>query len=171
MREDTQEELYDQHQQNSSISSFYPEPNQIQPNNTTEVVSTGVEPEENKPNFIEKLNYQDNHLEKFHTNGMTSKKRINALELSKYYNNYYLETNLYEFSNNKNKIFDLTKSRNYISKAEHFQGYLIKPYTMQPFLYYKIKIKDTAFCTYIDEHYSQHRVYYKLAQNPNNSTT
>jgi len=37
MREDTQEELYDQHQQNSSISSFYPEPNQIQPNNTIEV--------------------------------------------------------------------------------------------------------------------------------------
>ena len=102
---------------------------------------------------------------------MTSQKRINALELSKYYDNYYLETNLSEFSNNKNKIFDLTKSRNYISKAEHFQGYLIKPYTMQPFLYYKIKIKDTAFCTYIDEHYSQHRVHYKLAQNPNNSTT
>ncbi len=135
------------------------------------MVSTGVEPEGNKPNFIEKLNYQDNHLEKFHTNGMTSQKRINALELSKYYDNYYLETNISEFSNSKNKIFDLTKSRNYISKAEYFQGYLIKPYTMQPFFYYKIQIKDIIYCTYINEYYGPHRVCYKLDQTANNSNT
>ena len=96
---------------------------------------------------------------------------VSVFESMIYEKKIELETNISEFSNSKNRIFDLTKSRNYISKAEHFQGYLIKPYTMQPFLYYKIKIKDTAFCTYIDEHYSQHRVYYKLAQNSNNSTT
>ena len=68
-------------------------------------------------------------------------------------------------------IFAFTKSRNYVPKEVYLQDKVIKPYTMQPFFYYKIQIKDIIYCTYINEYYGPHRVCYKLDQTANNSNT
>ena len=171
--EDTSEALFGQNEVNPSLSSILQEEhNQNQPNDNSEIdVSTIAEREGNKPNYIAKGNIENNHLENFHTNGMTSKKHIDAVELCKYYDYYYLETLFNEFSSIKNKEFDFTKSRNYVAKEIYLQGKLIKPYIMQPFLHYKIQIKDKVYCTYINEYYGPHRVCYKLAQSTNNSNT
>ena len=181
-QEDTSEALFSQNDANPPLSSILQEEhNQNQPNDNSEINASTIaeiegnnNPEQNveeQTNFIVKGNIEDNHLENFHTNGMTSKKHIDAVELCKHYDYYYLETMLNEFSNIENKVFALTKSRNYVAKEIYLQGKLIKPYTMRPFLHYKIQIKDIMYCTYINEYYGPHRVCYNIAQSANNSTT
>ena len=181
-QEDTSEALFSQNVTSSSLSNILQEEhNQVEPNDVSEINTTGVDVEGNNnqvqnfvtpSNFIEKKNYEDNHLQNFQANGMKSQKHIDAVELCKYYDNYYLEALLNEFYNNENKVFALTKSRNYVPKEEvYFQGNLIEPYSMPSFLYYTIQIKDIIFCTYINKHYGLHRIYHKLAQNANNNTT
>ena len=170
--------LFIQNETNTShFSSFYPEINSQNPqNDTTEIGSTGINQntEQNNgklENFIEKKNFQNKSFEAFNIHGMYSSKHIDGVELAKNYDYYYLETKINESRKNENNIFSLTQSKNYVPKQVFTQGNLIGSYTMQPFLYYKIKLDDTLYCTYIDEYYGFHRVVHKISPEANNNTT
>ena len=179
--EDTSIALFNQNEVNPTpLSEILEEDEQNPSDEASEIGSTGVDAEENHTqmkntealnNFVEKPNYQDKNLDNFKSHGMTSQKHTDSVVLCKYYDHYYLETLLNETSNHENMIFAFTKSRNYVPKEVYLQDKVIKPYTMQPFFYYKIQIKDIIYCTYINEYYGPHRVCYKLDQTANNSNT
>lgn len=173
----TTEEILLQNQENDTTSIIYPDNFVLnEQNDSTEFGSTGLnnntdQTSDKKNNFPKKENFSDKKLEVFFNHGMTKLKLIDALELNKFYEYYYLETKINESFNMENKEFALTKSKNYVPKAVLSQDNIFGSHTEQLFLYYKIKIKDTMYCTYINNHYGLHKVAYKISQQSNNNTT
>ena len=176
-QENTTEEIFLQNEANNTTSTLNLDNIVLnEQNDTTDFGSTGLnnntEQTSDKPNnFPKKENFSDKKFKVFFNHGMTKLKLINALELNKFYDYYYLETKINESFNSENKEFALTKSKNYVPKAVLLQDNIFGTHTEQIFLYYKIKIKDTMYCTYIDNHYGLHKVAHKISQQSNNNTT
>ena len=115
--------------------------------------------------YIKKKNYKKNDF--FENHKMYFQKRIKPLERHKKYELYYLEPLLKEITKKENQEFNLTNSNNYLPKAwcckkEQSQD---TPYNLKAFLYYGMKIGDTMYCTYLDEHYGLHKRHFYIPSN------
>ena len=141
-----------------------------EPGNNTEEPSTGVSVGVKFNNYPEKKNYEDNTFDFCINNGMLNQKRIKALEYFKNLDNYYLGSSIQESLNLENIKFSLTKSKNYVPKYL-VTKYEIPPNTTQEFLYYKIKMADNIYCTYIDKSFGLDKIVYKIPSNSNNNTS
>ena len=111
-------------------------------------------------NFIEKTEVNNIGIDFFQNNFLYNLKYINALELAKKIDNYYLETLSVQYSNKENKETTISKSRNFISKEKIINNNMIGCDFKTAKLYYYIKINNIYFCTYVDQDYKIYKRFY-----------
>ena len=118
-----------------------------------------------KVNYIKKPNTNNLLPDIYIKNQLFKANRNEAIEKLKQLDHYFSETLVHEFFKEEHKIFCIEKSRNYIPKKKFPKYFQANNFTVD--LYYKLKIKNMLFCTFLGTDYHLIKKVYHTSSNTN----